>query len=116
MESVPHGWLFPRVSAVVHHGGMGTTAAGLRAGRPTIICPYFHDQPFWGKVVHDLGAGPRPIPQAELSVDRLAEAIRQATTDAAMRHRAAALGEKIRAEDGVGRAVAVIRRHFRLLG
>jgi sterol 3beta-glucosyltransferase len=108
LDAAPHGWLFPRVAAVVHHGGMGTTAAGLRAGKPSIVCPFFHDQPFWGKVVHDLGAGPRPIPQAELSVDRLAEAIRAATTDEGMRQRAAALGEKIRSEDGVGRAVAVI--------
>jgi sterol 3beta-glucosyltransferase len=108
MEAAPHGWLFPQSAAVVHHGGMGTTAAGLRAGRPTIICPFFHDQPFWGKVVHDLGVGPRPIPQKRLSADRLAEAIRVATTDEGMRQRAEALGAKIRSEDGVARAIEVI--------
>jgi sterol 3beta-glucosyltransferase len=108
LDEIPHGWLFPRVAAVVHHGGVGTTAAGLRAGKPTVVCPYFHDQPFWGKRVHDLGAGPPPIPQRGLSADRLAEAIRVATTDAGMRQRAAALGEKIRSEDGVARAVEAI--------
>jgi sterol 3beta-glucosyltransferase len=106
LDAVPHGWLFPRVAAVAHHGGMGTTAAGLRAGKPTLICPFFHDQPFWGKRIFDLGVGPRPIPQNRLSVDRLAEAFRALAADEGMRRRAAELGEKIRAEDGVGRAVA----------
>jgi sterol 3beta-glucosyltransferase len=112
VESVPHGWLFPRVAAVVHHGGMGTTAAGLRAGKPTLVCPYFHDQPFWGKVVHELGAGPPPIPQRELTAERLAEAIRMAVSDEEMRRRAEELGGKIRAEDGVARAVEAIGRHL----
>ncbi len=107
-EEIPYEWLFPQVAAVVHHGGTGTTGLGLRAGKPTVICPYFNDQPFWGKVVHDLGAGPAPIPQQELSAERLAEAIRTAATDARMRQRAAALGEKIRSEDGVARAVEAI--------
>jgi sterol 3beta-glucosyltransferase len=106
LESVPHGWLFPRVAAVVHHGGVGTTAAGLRAGKPTLVCPFFHDQPFWGGRVHELGVGPRPIGQGCLSVDGLAAAFGALAADEGMRHRAAELGEKIRAEDGVGRAVA----------
>ncbi|MGM7671485.1 glycosyltransferase [Microbacterium sp. A93] len=60
IDDAPHQWLFPRVSAVVHHGGSGTTAAGLRAGRPTLICPILGDQPFWGSRIHELGAGPAP--------------------------------------------------------
>src|SRR5262249_1974915 len=105
LDEIPHSWLFPRVAAVVHHGGVGTTAAGLRAGKPTVVCPFFHDQPFWGKRVHDLGAGPPPIPQRELMAGRVAEAIRAATTDAGMRQRAEALGEKIRSEDTVAGAI-----------
>jgi sterol 3beta-glucosyltransferase len=112
VDAVPHAWLFPRVAAVVHHGGMGTTAAGLRAGRPTVVCPFFHDQPFWGRRVWELGAGPRPVPQAVLSADRLAAAIRAATEDEGVRQRAAALGAKIRAEDGVARAVGVVQAHL----
>jgi sterol 3beta-glucosyltransferase len=112
LEQAPHGWLFPRMAAVVHHGGVGTTAAGLRAGKPTVICPYFHDQPYWGKVVHELGAGPPSIPQRELTAERLAAAIRTAVTDEGMRRRAQELGAKIRAEDGVARAVAAIGRHL----
>jgi sterol 3beta-glucosyltransferase len=107
-DSVPHDWLFPRVAAVVHHGGAGTTAAGLRAGKPSIICPFMADQPFWGKLVHQLGVGPEPVPQSQLNAERLAAAIEQATHDPSMQQRAADLGERIRAEDGVARAVEII--------
>ncbi|MBI5670288.1 MAG: glycosyltransferase family 1 protein [Chloroflexi bacterium] len=112
LQEAPHDWLFPRVAAVVHHGGAGTTAAGLRAGRPSIICPFMGDQFFWGQRVADLGVGPQPIPQKQLTADRLAEAIRAAASDTAMQQRAAELGQKLRAEDGVGRAVAIIRQRL----
>jgi sterol 3beta-glucosyltransferase len=110
IDAAPHEWLFPRVAAVVHHGGSGTTAAGLRAGKPTVICPFMADQPFWGKVVHTLGVGPRPIAQKQLTVAGLADAITQAVTDRDIQQRAAQLGEQIRSEDGVGRAVALIEQ------
>ncbi|KAL4782156.1 hypothetical protein BJX76DRAFT_349619 [Aspergillus varians] len=75
IDDCPHEWLFQHVAAVVHHGGAGTTACGLRNGCPTTIIPFFGDQPFWGKLVAAAGAGPRPIPQRELNVDNLTEAI-----------------------------------------
>ncbi|HEU4325317.1 MAG TPA: glycosyltransferase [Roseiflexaceae bacterium] len=108
LEQAPHDWLFPQMAAVVHHGGAGTTAAGLRAGMPTVICPFFGDQPFWGRRVAALGAGPQPIPQRRLTAARLAEAIRTAVGDPALREHAAALGATIRAEDGVARAIELI--------
>jgi sterol 3beta-glucosyltransferase len=104
LEEAPHDWLFPRVAVVIHHGGAGTTAAGLHAGAPTVICPFFGDQPFWGRRVAALGAGTSPIPQRGLTAERLAAAIRTVTTDGAMRERAAQLAERIRGEDGVARA------------
>jgi len=107
-DEVPHEWLFPRVAAVVHHGGAGTTGAGLRAGVPSIVVPHGADQPFWGRRVAELGVGPRPIPRARLTVPALAHALGQALGDAAMCARAAALGEQLRAEDGGGAAVAII--------
>ena len=107
-ESVPHDWLFPRVAAVVHHGGAGTTAAGLRAGKPTIICPFMADQPFWGNLVYQRGAGPKPIPQSRLTANGLAEAITAAARDQPMQRCAADLGAKIRAEDGIAHAVEII--------
>jgi sterol 3beta-glucosyltransferase len=112
LDAAPHDWLFPRVAAVVHHGGAGTTAAGLRAGVPNVICPFFGDQPFWGRRVAALGVGPQPCPQQRLSVGRLAEAIRAAVEDSAMRERAAVLGARIRAEDGVARAVELVERRL----
>jgi sterol 3beta-glucosyltransferase len=113
LKEAPHDWLFPRMSALVHHGGAGTTAAGLRAGKPTVICPFIADQPFWGNRVAVLGAGPKPIPQKKLNVDDLAAAIRTAATDQAMRTRSEALGAKLRAEDGVAQAVQIIGQLLR---
>ena len=110
IDSIPHTWLFPRVAAVAHHGGAGTTAAGLRAGVPSIVIPFLGDQPFWGRRVHDLGVGPAPIPRSKLTVDRLAQAIQEAVTNTAMRQRAAELGSKIQAEDGIANAVEIIQR------
>ncbi|MHB1355529.1 MAG: glycosyltransferase [Anaerolineae bacterium] len=110
LDACPFAWLFPQVAAVVHHGGAGTTSAGLRAGVPAVVVPFFGDQPWWGQRVFDLGVGPQPIPQRKLSVERLAQAIHTAVTDQAMRQRAAELGAKIRAEDGVARAVEVVQQ------
>ncbi len=112
LDAVPHDWLFPQVAAIVHHGGAGTTGASLRAGKPTIICPFVGDQPFWGRRVAALGVGPLPVPQFRLTSERLANAIRRVVDDSAMRQRAARLGERLRAEDGVGRAVAYINEHL----
>ncbi len=109
LKYAPHSWLFPRMAAVVHHGGAGTTAAGLRAGVPSVIVPMLSDQPFWGRRVHELGAGPRPIPHARLTADNLAAALIEATSNRAMQERAAELGAKITAENGVGEAVKTIR-------
>jgi sterol 3beta-glucosyltransferase len=110
VDSVPFAWLFPRMAAVVHHGGAGTTAAGLRAGVPSIVIPFFADQPFWGRRVVQLGVGPAPIPLRKLTVDRLSQAIHTAVNDTAMRQLAVELGAKIRAEDGIANAVAVLEK------
>jgi UDP:flavonoid glycosyltransferase YjiC (YdhE family) len=108
LKSAPHSWLFPRMAALVHHGGAGTTAAGLNAGVPTVIVPFFGDQPFWGRQIARLGVGRDFIPRRRLNADRLAGAITQAVTDQAMRRRAAELAAQIQAEDGIGQAVRLI--------
>jgi sterol 3beta-glucosyltransferase len=112
LNSVPHDWLFDGVAAVVHHCGAGTTAAGLRAGRPTVCVPHMGDQFFWARRVHALGAGPKHIPRKRLTVQRLADAIHEATGNARIKERAAAAGEQIRSEDGVSAAVELAVRHF----
>ncbi|MBM3473172.1 MAG: glycosyltransferase family 1 protein [Armatimonadetes bacterium] len=108
IDSVPHDWLFPQMAAVVHHGGAGTTAAGLRAGIPSVVVPVFADQPFWGRRLVDLGVGPQPIPHRRLTAQGLAGAITAAVSDEPMRRRAKELGQTIRAEDGVARAVRLV--------
>ncbi|MGB1289009.1 MAG: glycosyltransferase, partial [Aggregatilineales bacterium] len=110
IKRAPHDWLFQNVVAVVHHGGAGTTAAGLRAGRPTVICSFFGDQPFWGQQVHKMGVGTKHIPQKKLTTDNLAAAITESTQNQTMIASAKTLGEKIRAEDGIANAIAFIEK------
>jgi len=106
--SLPHAWLFPRVSAIVHHGGAGTTAAAVRAGKPAVVVPFHGDQPFWARLAHQRGVATAPLPRRELTAQRLAEAIEHAVGDVALRRTAADLGARVGAEDGVSAAVAVI--------
>lgn len=108
VESIPHDWLLPRTAAVVHHGGAGTTAAGIRAGVPSILIPIGADQRLWAYRVETLGVGPGPLPRSQLTAERLAKAITQSITNQTIRQRAKALGEKILSEDGVGEAVRII--------
>ncbi|KAJ9093731.1 hypothetical protein QFC21_006327 [Naganishia friedmannii] len=105
LDKVPHGWLFPRVKAVVHHGGAGTVGASLSWGKPTIIRPWFGDQYFWAGRVQKLGVGLRVD---NLGGDDLVNALQTATTDTVMIEKAAKIGEKIRAEDGVKNAIEYI--------
>lgn len=99
LGNCPHDWLFKHVSCVVHHGGAGTTAAGIALGRPTVIVPFFGDQPFWGKMIARAGAGPEPIPFKDLTAQRLADAITYALKPETL-DRAKELGERIREEKG----------------
>lgn len=108
VDHVPHDWLFPRMSANVHHGGGGTSAAALASGRPQVVCPFIADQPFWGSQMYAAGVAPAPLPQRQLTATSLAAAIRQAVEDADLITSAAALGGEIRAENGVGKAVDMI--------
>ena len=108
-DSIPHNWLFPQVAAVVHHGGAGTTAAGLRAGKPTLCVPFISlDQNFWGWRIADLGVGVPPIPSNRLTAEKLAQAITIAVSNPSIIQNAAELGVKIRSEDGVAQAVAIL--------
>ena len=110
-EDCPHDWLFSQMSCVVHHGGAGTTAAGLKAGRPTVVVPFFGDQFFWGDIIFKAGASPRPVPYRQLTVVALADSIEAAMQSDVLRS-AAGLGEKIKAEDGVTGALQHIYAHL----
>lgn len=107
LESAPHSWLFPRMAAVVHHGGAGTTAEGLRAGKPSILIPHGNDQFAWGRRVYELGVGPKPIPRKKLSAENLAAAIRGAFSREIL-EAARELGTQIRSEQGTRAASKII--------
>ncbi len=107
---VAHQWLFPRCAAVVHHAAIGTTAAALHAGVPVVAVPHMTDQFVWARRLHELGVSPPPIPRRELTVERLAQAIRRAVHDEEMHRRARTLSKLIRAEDGVARAAEEFER------
>jgi len=104
LKNAPHDVLLPRASAAVHHGGAGTTAASLRAGLPTQIIPFFGDQPFWGRRVAALGAGPAPLNRRTLSASILANAL-VAMDVPTMRSRAKALGAAIESDRGIEMAI-----------
>ena len=112
-DFVPHDWLFRRVSAVVHHGGAGTTAAGIVAGKPTLVIPFGGDQPFWGERVKALGIGPKPLPRDKLTVARLSKAIAQLTQTKKYRVAARELGERLRMENGAEIAANIIEHELR---
>ncbi|XP_024030996.1 sterol 3-beta-glucosyltransferase UGT80A2 [Morus notabilis] len=111
LDNCPHDWLFPRCSAVVHHGGAGTTAAGLKAACPTTIVPFFGDQPFWGDRVRAGGVGPAPIPVDEFSLDKLVEAIRF-MLEPKVKERAIELAKAMENEDGATGSVKAFYKHF----
>jgi sterol 3beta-glucosyltransferase len=111
VRDIPHEWLFPRMRAIVHHGGAGTTGAALRSGVPAVVVPLGFDQPFWGRRVAALGVGGDSISRHKLSAGRLAYAIDRAIRDDAMRARAAQLGAALRAEEGVEAAVGLVEHY-----
>lgn len=110
VESCPHDWLFPQCAAVVHHGGAGTLAAGIRAGRPTIVCATQGDQPFHGSLVEARGAGKYMgmIGSSKVTAESVAAAIQEVTIDEAILAAAEAMSVQVQAEDGVARAISFI--------
>lgn len=108
IDDAPHDWLFPQMAAVVHHGGVGTAAAALRAGVPQIAIPFSADQPLWAEQVYRRGVGTRPIPRRRLDASRLAAAITASVRDPALRARARSVAAAVRQEDGVGNAVSLV--------
>lgn len=112
IDYAPYGWLFPQMAGVVHHGGSGTTAFGLRSGVPSLIVPFLFDQYYWGARLHTLGVGPKPIPHRRLSAAGLGDALTRIASDISMRQRAAELGEKIREEAGIQKALEVLSNYM----
>lgn len=116
LENTPHDWLFPKVKAVVHHGGAGTTAIGLKCGKPTMVVPFFGDQQFWGAMIGEAGSGARPVTYKELTADKLANGIKQLLADE-VAEKAQEIADSIDAEgDGAKNAVTSFHRSLVLRG
>ncbi len=111
-DYVPHSWLFPKIRAIVHHGGAGTTAAGLRFGRPTLVIPFNGDQYFWGDRVYQLGCGPKPVPRDRVTVSRLTKALLDLTGKRRYREQAALLQKQLAAENGTCVAADIIEQEI----
>ena len=111
IKTAPHNWLLPQCKLVIHHGGAGTTAAGLRSGIPNLVIPFAADQPFWGQCVHAIGAGPRPIPVGKLTTEKLVSALTTSNSDE-IRCKARASGKAIHAENGVQTTINFIETYY----
>lgn len=111
LEKAPHDWLFPRVAGAIHHGGAGTTAATLRAGIPSIVVPFFGDQPIWGKLLEQLGVSPATHPQDELDSNELAMNLRAIAENGAYQLQAQKLQAQIKTENGAEKAAQIIESY-----
>lgn len=112
IQEAPHAWLFPRAAGVIHHGGAGTTAAVLKAGKPMTISPFNADQPFWAKRMYELGVSTKPIPEKSMSVASLVDRITELTSDSTLAANSMALSGKIQEERGIDRTVEFIERRL----
>ena len=111
LQSAPHSWLFPRMAVVIHHGGAGTTAAGFKAGIPSVIIPFHTDQFAWGRRVYELGVGSKPIPRKYLTAENLSEAILYALQDK-IKEASKTLGLKIQSENGAKKAAEIVHNYL----
>jgi UDP:flavonoid glycosyltransferase YjiC (YdhE family) len=110
IDYAPYEWLFPQMAMVIHHGGSGTTAFGLRAGIPSCVIPFIFDQFYWGERIAQLGVGPSPVPFKKLTVERLGEAIRSGVGDPEIKRKAVKLGQTIQAENGIENALDLFEK------
>ncbi len=113
IPSVPYDWLFPKIAAMVHHGGAGSTAAALRAGVPSFAVPFGYEQALWGHQIAKLKVGLPPMPPETITVDRLAKAFQKIAEDPQIRSRAQRLGAELRKERGIDEAVAIVNETLR---
>jgi len=106
--NVPHMILFPRVAAVVHHGGSGTTAAAARAGIPQVIVPHVLDQYYWASQIYRLGLGPKPVWRSRLTIERLSVALRECLSNQTIHQHACQVAGILQGQDSLREAVRLI--------
>lgn len=108
IPSVPHSWLFPKMSLLIHHGGAGTTGAALRSGVPSVVIPFAADQHFWGKKVEKAGCGPAPLQARDLSPEKLYNTVSHVLNNDSFYQKAREMSSRIKTENGTENAVRLI--------
>jgi sterol 3beta-glucosyltransferase len=109
LREAPHSWLFPRTAGVIHHGGAGTTAAVLRAGKPMSVCPFTADQPFWARRMYDLGVAAKPLVEKNMTVEALEQRILELTSNENLAMKSQQIAQAIHGENGAGSAAGYIQ-------
>jgi len=112
VDDIPFSWLFPQMKGVVHHGGAGTTAFGLRAGVPELVIPHMQEQPYWAQRLHHMGVSPKPIPVTRLTAEKLGQALVDISQDQKIIDKARHIGEQIRNEQGLSSTIRFIESYF----
>ncbi|PCK07361.1 MAG: hypothetical protein COA42_14730 [Alteromonadaceae bacterium] len=112
LEDAPHAWLFPRMDALLHHGGAGTTAEAFKSGTPSIIMPFWYDQFFWSEQNYTLGLGPKALDKNALKLDELIEALEQALGNPSYRENIKAIAQNLKNENACESAVNAIHAHI----
>lgn len=107
--TTPHSWLFPRTTAVIHHGGSGTTHSATRAGKPSVVIPFAGDQAFWAERLNRLGIAPPALNGAKLDASSLGKAI-SFVERFEVQKRATELGARMEQENGLVTAVREIEK------
>ena len=111
-KGIPHAWLFPKMSYVIHHGGSGTSGSTVTAGVPNSGLAFSVDQSFWAKRLYLLGIGPSALPASRLIANHVVRMILGGIGNADYRSQAEKIREKISGEDGIAKAISII--HERL--
>ncbi len=111
-DYLPYAQIFPRAAAIVHQGGVGTTAQALRAGRPMLVVPFAHDQPDNAARVTRLGVA-RTLARGHYRAKRVARELATLLGDPVVALRASVLGERVQAERGVAAACDVLEKALR---
>lgn len=112
ISDISHHILFPKLSAIIHHGGAGTTSVSALAGTPQIIIPHLMDQYYWGKRINTLGLGPKAISKNKLSSDNLSKAINETIKNKDFKNNAIRLRNQLLLRDGLTEASNIIVQNF----